>query len=228
MQNPPGIGINWFSSLEVAFRLISWIWAFHFFRNSDCLTPEFFQKALKFIYCHGRHLEKYLSTYYSPNTHLTGEALGLYYLGTQFPFFKRAEHWQKLGEDILFAELDRQILPDGGYFEQTTWYHRYTTDFYTHFLILKTLNNGKSQKHLQEKLTTKIQSLFNFLMYLTRPDGTTPLIGDDDGGQNVAARKFPLRRFSRLSFKRLRCFLGAAIINLSPEILRRNALAFRG
>ncbi|MGI8495333.1 MAG: heparinase II/III family protein, partial [Pyrinomonadaceae bacterium] len=27
MQNPPGMGINWVSSLEVAFRAISWIWA---------------------------------------------------------------------------------------------------------------------------------------------------------------------------------------------------------
>ncbi len=181
--NPPGMGVNWFSSLEVSFRLMSWIWAFNFFKTSKHLTPEFFQKALKFLHLHGRHLEKYLSTYYSPNTHLTGEALGLYYLGTQFPFFKRAGQWRKLGEEILFAELDRQILPDGGYFEQTTWYHRYTTDFYTQFLILKTLNNGKAPKFLKEKLTKKLQSLFNFLMYLTRPDGTTPLIGDDDGGQ---------------------------------------------
>lgn len=183
--NPPGIGVNWFSSLEVAFRSISWIWAFNFFRTSKNLTPELFQKALKFLHLHGRHLEKYLSKYYSPNTHLTGEALGLYYLGTQFPFFKRAAHWRKLGEEILFAELDRQILPDGGYFEQTTWYHRYTTDFYTQFFILKTLNNGKPPKYLKEKLTKKLQSLFNFLMYLTRPDGTIPLIGDDDGGQSL-------------------------------------------
>ena len=139
------------SSLEVALRAISWIWAFHFFKDSNSFTPELFQKALKFLYQHGRHLEKYLSTYYSPNTHLTGEALGLYYLGTQFPFFNRAENWRKLGEEILFAELDRQILKDGVYFEQSTWYQRYTADFYTHFLILKTLN-GETSDELQNKL----------------------------------------------------------------------------
>ena len=87
-ENPPGIGINWASSLEVAFRAMSWIWAFNFFADSKHFTPELFQKALRFIYQHGRHLMKYLSTYYSPNTHLTGEALGLYYLGTQFQFLK--------------------------------------------------------------------------------------------------------------------------------------------
>jgi hypothetical protein len=182
-QNPPGIGVNWFSSLEVSFRSISWIWAINFFKDSNSVTPEFFQKVLKYLFLHGRHIEKYLSTYYSPNTHLTGEALGLYYLGTQFPFFKRAAHWRKLGEEILFAELDRQILPDGVYFEQATWYQRYTADFYTHFLILKTLADEKTPPRLQEKLSGKMQKIFDFLMYITRPDGTTPLIGDDDGGR---------------------------------------------
>lgn len=182
-QNPPGLGINWMSSLEVAFRVMSWIWAFHFFRDSANFTPEIFLKALKFLYLHGRHLEKYLSTYYSPNTHLTGEALGLYYLGTQLKIFDRAEKWRKLGEEILLTELDRQILLDGVYFEQSTWYHRYTADFYTHFLILQALNGSEIDKELQTKVESKYQLLHNFLLYITRPDGTTPLIGDDDGGR---------------------------------------------
>lgn len=184
-QNPPGTGINWFSSLEVAFRAISWIWAFHFFKGSKSLTPELFQKALKYLHLHGRHLEKYLSTYYSPNTHLTGEALGLYYLGSQFGIFERADHWRKLGEEILFAELDRQIHADGVYFEQSTWYQRYTADFYTHFLILKTFDTDDTDKILQEKLELKTQPLHDFLMHATRPDGTTPIIGDDDGGRSL-------------------------------------------
>lgn len=182
-QNPPGLGINWVSSLEVSFRVMSWLWALQFFKDSPNLTPEILQKALKFLHVHGRHLEKYLSTYYSPNTHLTGEALGLYYLGTQLPFFKRADFWRRLGEEILFAELDRQILSDGVYFEQTTWYQKYTADFYLHFLILKNQNGEKSKPELEEKLNIKTQQILDFLMYVTRPDGTTPIIGDDDGGR---------------------------------------------
>ncbi len=180
--NPPGGGVNWASSLEVAFRVVSWTWAFNFFKDSVHLTPEFFLKVLKFVNQHGRHLSKYLSTYYSPNTHLTGEALGLYYLGTQFRFFKAAGNWREIGERILFAELDRQIHADGVYFEQSTWYQRYTADFYTHFLILKTLSGEETDKDLQAKLGAKLQSAVDFLMAITLPDGTTPLVGDDDGG----------------------------------------------
>lgn len=182
-ENQPGTGVNWISSLEVSFRAISWIWAFNFFKEAAIFTPEVFQKSLKFVYSHGRHLEKYLSTYYSPNTHLTGEALGLYYLGTQFPFFKSASNWTETGMRILFAELDRQILSDGVYFEQSTWYQRYTTDFYTHFFILQTLNDAAENADLQAKLKEKLQSLMDLLMFVTRPNGTTPIIGDDDGGR---------------------------------------------
>ncbi len=37
-QNPPKLGVNWASSLEVAFRSISWLWALYFFKNSPALT----------------------------------------------------------------------------------------------------------------------------------------------------------------------------------------------
>jgi hypothetical protein len=180
-ENPPKLGINWASSLEVAFRSISWLWAFHFFKDSEHLTPELYLCALKFLYIHARHLETYLSTYFSPNTHLTGEALGLFYLGTLLDEFREAEGWRRLGLEILLNELERHVRPDGVYFEQTSYYHRYTTDFYTHLLILQQANGRGVDARLQSKLT----ALLDHLMYITRPDGRTPLFGDDDGGRLV-------------------------------------------
>jgi hypothetical protein len=181
-QNPPGIGVNWSSSLEVAYRAMSWVWAFHFFEESEALTPELFKLALKSLYCHGRHIEKYLSKYYSPNTHLTGEALGLYYLGTQFPFLDRASKWKALGEDILFAEIEKQILEDGVYFEQSTWYQRYTLDIYSQFIILKSHQQGVFERKT-DTLESRLARAFEFLVNITSPDARTPLIGDDDGGR---------------------------------------------
>ncbi len=181
-QNPPGIGINWSSSLEVALRAVSWIWAFNFFRNSEHFTPDLFKKALKYLYLHGRHIERYLSKYYSPNTHLTGEALGLYYIGTQLPFLTRAKQWRKLGEDILNKEITKQILPDGVYFEQSTWYQRYTADFYSHFIVLRSLADEPYYNQAAD-IEKRLLAAFDFLMHVTLPDGRTPIIGDDDGGR---------------------------------------------
>lgn len=181
--NPPGLGINWASSLEVAFRSISWIWAFHFFRDSKSFTPDLFLRATKYLYLHGKHIEKYLSTYYSPNTHLTGEAIALYYLGTQLPFLERSAHWRKMGEDILFAEISKQVLTDGVYFEQSTWYQRYTADFFAHFVVLRSLWGEASSHPAAVDLENRLEQTFDFLMHFTMPDGRTPLIGDDDGGR---------------------------------------------
>jgi len=177
--NPPKVGINWASSLEVAFRSISWIWAFYFFKSSPSMSKEVFERAWKFMYLSARHLESYLSTYFSPNTHLTGEALGLFYIGTLMPEFKEEKRWQELGSRILVEQLPIHVQRDGVYFEQSSYYHRYTTDIYLHFLLLARANHLAMPPQVDEDLLL----LLDHLMYITRPDGTTPLFGDDDGGR---------------------------------------------
>jgi glycosyltransferase involved in cell wall biosynthesis len=191
-QNPPKLGINWASSLEISFRSISWLWAFHFFRHSEALDGATFNRALKFLYLNGRHLETYLSTYFSPNTHLTGEALGLFYLGTVLPEFRAATRWRNRGQQILVEQLPRQVRADGVYFEQSSYYQRYTVDFYLHLLILSRANKLRLSAAVEAKLT----AMLDHLMYLTRPDGTTPLFGDEDGG-----RLLPLDRRATNDFR---------------------------
>ena len=138
-----------------------------------------FLRALKFLYLQARHIETFLSTYFSPNTHLTGEALGLFYLGLMFPEFKEAERWRETGRQILLSELERHVKPDGVYFEQASYYHRYTTDFYIHLMILSRATGADLPPAVEKNLT----ALLDHLMYITRPDGTTPFFGDDDGGR---------------------------------------------
>ena len=190
-ENPPKLGINWASSLEVAFRSISWLWALFYFKDSPNLSPGTFTRALKFLYLNARHLETYLSTYFSPNTHLTGEALGLFYLGTLLPEFREAERWRQKGRKILLDQLQRHVRPDGVYFEQSSYYHRYTADFYLHFLLLSRGDRENPGDVVEEKL----QLLLEHLMYITRPDGTTPMFGDDDGGRLMKLDRRPANDF---------------------------------
>jgi Heparinase II/III-like protein/Heparinase II/III N-terminus len=180
-QNPPKMGTNWLSSLEIAFRSISWVWGLNFFLHANSLRPDVVWRAFKFIYLNARHIENYLSTYFSPNTHLTGEALGLFYIGTLFPEFKDAGRWRSLGRQILLEQLPIHVLDDGVYFEQSSYYHRYTADFYLHFLLLARIN----REELPQDVSQRLQSLLDHLMYITRPDGTMPLFGDDDGGRFI-------------------------------------------
>ena len=186
--NPPGLGINWASSLEVALRLIAWCWALVLFRGSPALSPPLFVKMLGHICAHASHVERYLSGYFSPNTHLTGEALGLFYVGTVFPELRAAARWRALGQRILEAESETQILPDGVHFELATCYHRYTLEIYLHFLILAARNGITVRADLAER----VERMLDFLLTLRRPDGSLPQIGDADGGSLLPlARRGP-------------------------------------
>ena len=177
-QNPTGMGINWASSLEVAFRLIAWCWSLLLIRDSNALTPDGFREIEKAAVAHATHVERYLSYYFSPNTHVTGEALGLFYAGVVFWHRKQAERWRSLGARILVQEIERQVLPDGVYMERSTCYQRYTADIYLHFVILA----GRSRVELPPIVVERLKLLLNVLAALRQPNGSMPHIGDSDGG----------------------------------------------
>jgi len=177
--NPPKLGINWVSSLELAFRSISWLWALHLFAESPRLTSGFVLRLLKHLLAHGLHIQSYLSSYFSPNTHLTGEALGLFYLGSVLPEFRCADDWRDRGLEIMLDELAHQIRDDGVYFEHATYYHRYTADFYNHLIILARAGGIA----LPEKVHQNLERIITHLVCIMRPDGSSPLVGDDDGGR---------------------------------------------
>ena len=177
--NPPGMGINWTSSLEAAFRLISWCWALSLFRGAVALTPRLRAVLVGGIAGHASRIERYLSHYFSPNTHLTGEALGLFYAGTLFPALPGASRWRRAATDILIREADRQILPDGVYMEQSTCYQSYTAEIYLHFVMLASRNGIP----VPDGLVRRVERLLDALLALRRPDGSLPGIGDADGGR---------------------------------------------
>jgi hypothetical protein len=178
-ENPPTIGINWASSLEVSYRAIAWIWALRLMGDAPGITDTVAPAMIESLAAHGKHLARYLSTYFSPNTHLTGEALGLLYIGTQCPMLADAEEWRRLGSEVLERSLAQQVLADGVYFEQATQYHRYTIEIYLHYLLLTRATSMRQEG----KIESSLHRMYDVLLALTRPDGTIPLIGDDDGGR---------------------------------------------
>ena len=177
-ENPVGVGINWASSLEVGFRLIAWCWSLLLIRDSGAITPDAFPDIERAVEAHAMHIERYLSYYFAPNTHLTGEALGLFYAGVVFSHFKQAERWRSLGARILVQEIERQVLPDGVYFERSTCYQRYTADIYLHFVILA----ERAGIGLPPIVRERLKRLLDVLVALRQPNGSMPNIGDADGG----------------------------------------------
>ena len=79
-----------------------------------------------------------LSHYFSPNTHLLGEALALYVAGRALPeLAAQPADARRPAAASCSQEIDRQIAADGGHCERSTHYHRYTLDFYALALIVR-------------------------------------------------------------------------------------------
>ena len=183
-ENPYPMGINWASSLEVAFRSLSWIWVYFLLQGTPAVTPEFRQQWLRAMALNGRHIERYLSTYFSPNTHLLGEAVALFFIGTLCPELRSSSRWKKKGWEIVLRESQRQVRPDGFYFEQSTYYHVYALDFLLHAGILAALNDMPFPPDYQHRL----EQMLDAIVLLCRA-GTPPRWGDDDGGRVFDAQR---------------------------------------
>jgi hypothetical protein len=126
------------------------------------------------------HVRHNLSYYFSPNTHLLGEALALYVAGLALPELKHAGTWAETGRRVLVEQIEGQVHPDGGHAELSTHYQRYTLDFYLLALAVARLSGDEAASVRFEEVTGR---LARYARALADDRGHLPLIGDDDGGQ---------------------------------------------
>jgi hypothetical protein len=183
-DNPYPLGINWVSSLEVAFRSLSWIWVGQLLADCPELTDQFNAALLSGLALNGHYIERYLSTYFSPNTHLLGEAAALFFIGVLYPQIRSAERWKKKGLEILLQQAERQVHPDGVYFEQSLYYHVYALDLFLHTRILASRNKIEFPAKFDEVLK-KMLAVVKILSQGGPPSGS----GDDDGGRLFNPRR---------------------------------------
>jgi hypothetical protein len=184
--NPPLMGVNWASMLELGFRSLSWLWALNFFADSAADdTAPWLVDLLLGLDRQLTHIERHLSLYFSPNTHLLGEALALYVAGRTLPELKASPRRTELGRRVLCAEIARQIAGDGGHCERSAHYHRYTLDFYLLALTVARLTHDP----VAETFRSAVVRLATAARALADDNGRLPHLGDDDGGT-----LFPLTR----------------------------------
>ncbi len=176
--NTPLIGVNWVSSLELAVRVISWLWAIHFIQQSKALDESNFHTIFQSIYEQTRFIETHLSAFTSANNHLVGEAAGLASVGLVFPQLRRSREWIEKGIQILTEEIEKQLYPDGVSAEQSVHYGMFSVDFWIGILVLARKANIEVPRVWYERL----DKAGEFMMYIIDSEGNVPQIGDDDGG----------------------------------------------
>jgi hypothetical protein len=182
--NPYPLGVNWASTLEVAFRSLSWLWIKHLLAECPDVPAKFQADLVNALRQNGRYIKRYLSTYFSPNTHLLGEAVALFYIGTLCPEIAEARRWRKQGWKIVVRESERQVRTDGVYFEQALYYHVYALDFFLYARLLAARNGIL----IPEAFDNIVRKMLDVLYALTEA-GPAEGFGDDDGGRVFNPRR---------------------------------------
>jgi len=177
-QNPPYLGVNWSSMLELGFRCLSWIWALNFFLEPNDDDSGWVVDLLGGLQLQLDHISRHLSRYFSPNTHLLGEGLALYIAGRVLPELRNAAHWEHLGREVLVREARAQVHADGGHAEQSFHYHLYALDFYL-FALVVAQRSGDASAAVFENTALRMA---RFCRAMTDESGRLATTGDDDGG----------------------------------------------
>jgi len=170
-KNPQGAEDAW-EPFPVSLRIVNWIKLF--------LSPEANGKVeerwLQSLYEQALWLEKNIEYHLLANHFFkNGKALffaGLYFAGTD------AERWLEKGLDIISAEIDEQILADGGHFERSPMYHAMICEDCLDLLSLAQGSEGRVPEHLVERLREKCSGMVRFLLGMTHPDGDIALFND--------------------------------------------------
>jgi hypothetical protein len=187
-ENPPMIGANWVNAMEVSIRAINMIAAFYLFRRSQVLTSEFCCKFMKSLLEHGRFIIRNLEIRQVivegkvarlNGNHYMADIVGLVFLGLLFPEFKDSENWKRLAIPELFKETLSQNNPDGVNYELSIGYHRFVTELCLSAIIL-CMKNGIE---IPADVLGRLKRMVEFTGSYTKPDGSSPLLGDADDGR---------------------------------------------
>ena len=177
-QCPFGLGMHWRSPLELAVRLINWVWALDLIRPSGCLDATLRARLLRSVSLHLWEITRKYSRGSSANNHRIGEAAGVFIAARYFQGLKDAERWTAEAREILCTEILAQTYPDGGSREQALGYQ----SFVLQFLLLSGLVGRQTRQDFPPAYWERLTRMFEFVAALLEGGDAPPMFGDCDDG----------------------------------------------
>jgi len=177
-QCPFGMGMNWRSPLELAVRLINWVWAIDLTREAGIFRSSFRTRLLQAVYLHLWEITRKYSRGSSTNNHLVGEAAGVFIAASYFTELADTAEWRSQSRDILCREIIAQTYPDGGSREQALGY----LFFVMQFFLLAGLVGIRTGSHFPEEYWRRLEKMFEFAGTLCEGGHRPPMFGDCDDG----------------------------------------------
>jgi hypothetical protein len=178
--NPPYLGINWTSGIELALRAVSVLTA------TRMLGPDAFSDRARsairaFLAASAEWLQRYPSGFSSANNHLVAEAVGLFVIGAAYADHPRSAQWQARGRAVLEREIGKQIFADGVGAEQSPTYTSFTLELYLVAVRAAEALGKPFSPAVYDRLAKAGEALRHFI----DENGHALRIGDDDEGRVV-------------------------------------------
>lgn len=179
-KNPLNCGPNYKCSQETSIRINNWLFALNFYKQSEALTEDRWEKVMTSIYWQTDHVMKNInfSRIAVRNNHAITETLTLYLMGMMFPMMKGAAAWKKKGKRWLEQEIDYQIEDDGTFIQDSMNYHRVVIQLLTYAIALADKHGEQFSGYVYDKAYKSL----NFLFQCQEPtNGWLPNYGNNDG-----------------------------------------------
>jgi hypothetical protein len=177
-QSPFGRGMNWRSPLELAIRLINWVFALDLVDESRLLTGAFRTRVLDAAFLHLWDITRKYSRGSSANNHRIGEAAGVYVATAYFPGLDPSGAMRRESRQILIEEIAAQTYPDGVNREHAVGYHVFVLQF---FLVAGIVGRRIGEEFPREYWSA-VERMFDFLAALHEGGDSLPMLGDADDG----------------------------------------------
>jgi len=212
-NNPPGFGVNWVCSMDVAIRIANILLAYDILKSCNCkFSAEFNAILANSIYDHGKHIIDNLEWYNGVRgNHYFSNIIGLIFCAGHLKITEITQAWFAFAVSELINEIEFQFYNDGGNFEGSTFYHRLVTelaiwgtvialekadDLFLNISsnrILKKIYLRNKRMENYSKINSsfifpkqyfeKLKMMLCFLEDIKLYDGTIPQIGDNDSGR---------------------------------------------
>lgn len=193
-NNPVQFGVNWSCTMDVAIRICNWILSFAYFKDSKLVNDNFLLEFSKSVYAHGVHIKNNLEKeILSVKTnHYLSNIAGLLYSGIFFKSTFAGKKWVDFAEKELKRQMMEQIYPDGSDFEASTCYHRLVLELFLFptIIAIKSEHNSKENNFIEigkklfgNNFIDRLYKMFEFVLFVLKPDGMMPQIGDNDNGR---------------------------------------------
>lgn len=176
-QCPFGRGMNWRSPLELAIRVINWLWFLDLIAPSHSPEERADNLIRRTIELHIVDIARKYSRGSSANNHLIGEAAGVFIASSVIPGMPRAAIRRNESRQLLQQAIVAQAAPDGGSTEHALGYHFFALEFF----LLAGIVARRTGEDLGNDYWQRLAAMVSFADAFTEA-GPPPLFGDADDG----------------------------------------------